>query len=161
MASGGQGTIVFTVFTATFNRGHTLRRVYEGLLGQTYREFEWVVVDDDRPTTREASSSSGAPKPGSRIRYLHQQNQGKHVAFNRGVAAARGELFISLDSDDSCVPTALERLKWHWDQIPPDARSGFTGVTGLCVNQLGHLIGTRFPGTCSTPTRTSCGTAIA
>ncbi|MBW4646793.1 MAG: glycosyltransferase family 2 protein [Goleter apudmare HA4340-LM2] len=31
---------VFTVFTPTYNRAHTLHRVYESLKAQTYRQFE-------------------------------------------------------------------------------------------------------------------------
>ena len=36
----------FTVLTPTYNRAGTLHRVYESLSRQTFRDFEWVVVDD-------------------------------------------------------------------------------------------------------------------
>ena len=36
----------FTIFTPTYNRAHTLDRVYKSLLSQTFTEFEWVIVDD-------------------------------------------------------------------------------------------------------------------
>ena len=36
----------FTVFTPTYNRAHTLHRVYESLNAQTFRDFEWLIVDD-------------------------------------------------------------------------------------------------------------------
>mgnify|MGYP004417310021 FL=1 len=36
----------FTVFTPTYNRGHRITRVYESLLEQTLRDFEWLVIDD-------------------------------------------------------------------------------------------------------------------
>jgi glycosyltransferase involved in cell wall biosynthesis len=36
----------FSVFTATFNRCQLLRNVYEDLLHQTFKDFEWVVVND-------------------------------------------------------------------------------------------------------------------
>ena len=35
-----------TVFVPTYNRGKLLERVYESLKVQTYRNFEWVIVDD-------------------------------------------------------------------------------------------------------------------
>ena len=38
--------VVFTVFTATYNRAHMLHRVYHSLRAQTFRDFEWLVVDD-------------------------------------------------------------------------------------------------------------------
>ena len=38
--------MLITVFTPAYNRGHLLHRVYESLCKQTFRDFEWVVVDD-------------------------------------------------------------------------------------------------------------------
>ena len=37
---------LFTVFTPTFDRAHTLGRVYACLQDQTFRDFEWLIVDD-------------------------------------------------------------------------------------------------------------------
>jgi hypothetical protein len=79
------------------------------------------------------------------IRYLWQEHQGKHVAFNHAVREARGELFLTLDSDDACLPNALERLKHHWDSIPEPDRANFSAVTALCLDQTGKLVGTHFP----------------
>ena len=50
-----------------------------------------------------------------------------------------------LDSDDALVPTALERMAFHWNAIPIDERQGFSGVRGLCCNQHGAVIGDRYP----------------
>ena len=36
----------FTVFTSTFNRAASMHRVYESLQSQTFRDFEWLIVDD-------------------------------------------------------------------------------------------------------------------
>lgn len=136
---------VFTIFTPTYNRGQTLHRVYDSLCRQTYRDFEWLIVDDGSTDGTRGLVERWAAKSPFLVRYVAQANRGKHVAFNRGVELARGELFVSLDSDDELTPHALERFKWHWDQIPLEARASFTGVTGLCVDQDGKLYGTRFP----------------
>ena len=37
---------MITVFTPTYNRGNLLNRLYESLCKQTYKDFEWVIVDD-------------------------------------------------------------------------------------------------------------------
>ena len=37
---------MLTIFTPTFNRAHTLPRLYESLLKQTDHNFEWLIVDD-------------------------------------------------------------------------------------------------------------------
>ena len=38
--------VKITVFTPTYNRANTLHRVYESLVAQTYRQFNWIIVDD-------------------------------------------------------------------------------------------------------------------
>lgn len=135
----------FTVFTPTYNRAHTLHRVYDSLRAQTFRDFEWLICDDGSTDgTRELVRRwmHEAPFP---IRYLCQEHGGKHVAFNRAVREARGELFLGLDSDDACLPHALERFKHHWDAIPEQERTRFSGLTALCQDQDGKLVGDRFP----------------
>ena len=136
----------FTVFTATYNRAHTLPRVYESLRAQTYRDFEWLIVDDGSTDGTRQLVEKWQAEAGFPIRYIWQENRGKHTAHNRGVREARGELFLGLDSDDGCVPHALERLKHHWDRIPAEERARFTGVCVSCVDEKGNPVGSRFPG---------------
>ncbi len=143
---------IFTVFTGTFNRAQTLPRVYESLKAQTFCDFEWLIVDDgSRDGTKElverwqAEGVFPIRESAFPIRYIYQENQGNHVAFNRGVQEAKGELFLPIDDDDACVPQALERLKYHWDSIPDSQSERFSGVTVLCQDQNGKLHGGPFP----------------
>jgi glycosyltransferase involved in cell wall biosynthesis len=135
----------FTVFTPTFNRCYTLPAVYESLKAQTFTNFEWLIVDDGSIDDTQELVSGWIAESGVPIRYVYQENQGKHRAFNRGVKEARGALFLTLDSDDTCVPTALERFKYHWDSIPEEDREQFSAVTALCMNQRGDIVGNPFP----------------
>ena len=135
----------FTVFTATHNRAHTLYRAYESLKAQTFRDFEWLVVDDGSTDDTESLIMEWSKEADFPIRYIRQSNRGKHVALNRGVQEAKGRFFLILDSDDGCVPEALERLKYHWDTIPEEARNDYVGVTALCMDQYGKRVGSAFP----------------
>lgn len=136
---------LFTVFTPTYNRAHTLDRVYQSLLAQTFTDFEWLIVDDGSTDgTRELVSRFISEELIS-IRYFQQPNGGKHVAFNRGVLEARGELFLPFDSDDRCIPTALERFRAHWLEIPDLERINFSGVTCLCKDEKGDFVGGMLP----------------
>jgi len=135
----------FTVFTPTYNRAHTLHRVYDSLRAQTFRDFEWLICDDGSaddtwPLVQRWMREAAFP-----IRYVWQEHQGKHVAFNHGVREARGELFLGLDSDDACSPDALERFTYHWAAIPAAEKERFSAVTALCQDQHGRLVGDRFP----------------
>lgn len=135
----------FTVFTPTYNRAHTLPRVYESLKNQTDKDFEWLIVDDGSSDGTAAMVAQWQAEGLLTIRYFRQENHGKHVAFNRGVLEAQGELFLTLDSDDACVPNALERFNTHWQEIPLAEREHFSGVTCLCMSPEGKIVGTRFP----------------
>jgi glycosyltransferase involved in cell wall biosynthesis len=137
----GLASMLITVITPAFNRAHTLQDTYRSLLGQGVH-LEWIVIDDgstDGTGHLIGQLSASAP---FRILYIQQKHAGKHVAVNRGVAAAQGELVGMLDSDDQLTPGALDRLVRHWLAIPD--RQHYVGVTGLDADQAGCVIGDRF-----------------
>lgn len=136
---------LFTVFTPTYNRAGTLPRVYDSLRAQTLKDFEWLIVDDGSEDGTKAMVRAWMADAGMPIRYIHQDNQGKAAAVNRGVGAARGELFLVLDSDDTCTRDALERLREIWVSIPESLRHTFSGVTVHCFDGQGRIVGDRFP----------------
>lgn len=137
--------LLFTVFTATYNRAHTLGRVYKSLCAQTCRDFEWVIVDDGSTDGTEVLVNDWIKEADFLIRYIHQANAGKHVAFNKGVADASGELFVNFDSDDACIPEALDVLKRYWFDIPEMDRGSFSAVTAVACYADGSVVGDLFP----------------
>jgi glycosyltransferase involved in cell wall biosynthesis len=90
---------MFTVFTPTYNRSHTLHRVYDSLHAQTYRNFEWLVIDDGSTDGTAEMIESWRRNADFPIRFFAQPHAGKHVAHNRALDEARGRFFIVLDSD--------------------------------------------------------------
>lgn len=98
-----------TVFTPTYNRKKTLRRLYESLCRQTSFDFEWLIVDDGSTEGTEAvvDSFSSTDFP---IRYFKKENGGKHTAYNLALQQAQGTYFFCVDSDDYLTPDAIELL---------------------------------------------------
>ena len=137
--------MIFTVFTPTFNRAHTLHRVFTSLCAQTFTDFEWLVVDDGSEDNTEALIMRWKQEAPFPVRYKKQSNSGKHIAINQGVVLAKGELFIIADSDDEFLPDALQIFYDEWMRIEPHDRKNFTGVTGLCINSDNQIIGDKFP----------------
>ena len=136
---------IFTVFTPTYNRAHTLHRCYDSLKAQTFRDFEWLIVDDgssDGTVELVAGWQAEGLVP---IRYEPLPHGGAHRVHNHCLTSACGQLYIKLDSDDACEPQALERYWHHWHAIPEPEREGFSGVTALCQDQNGRLVGSLFP----------------
>jgi len=138
-------TYRFTVFTPTYNREHLIHRVFESLMKQTYRDFEWIVVDDGSTDNTKKVIEDFQKKAWFSIRYIYQENGGKHRAINRGVKEADGELFLIFDSDDWCVENALERFDYHWKNIPQKDIFNFFAVCALCMYQNGKIVGTIYP----------------
>jgi glycosyltransferase involved in cell wall biosynthesis len=133
--------MLITVFTPSYNRAHLLPRVYESLCRQTFRDFEWVIVDDGSTDDTESVVNSQFIMHNSQfpVRYFYQENGGKHRAINHGVRKAQGELFLILDSDDTLPPNALERIAFYYQQIKDD--SAFGGVCGYMAHHNGTVIG--------------------
>ncbi len=134
----------FTVFTPTYNRVHTLPRVYESLKNQTLKDFEWLIVDDGSSDGTKDIVMQWQKEGFLTIRYFYQENSGKHIAINKGVSEANGDLFLFTDSDDWLVPHALERLDFYWNDIPETERKNISGITFLCMYKDGRIVGTSF-----------------
>lgn len=132
--------MLITVFTPLFNRAHFLIRIFESLCNQTYKEFEWVIVDDgSNDNSKEVVERFNDSSHDFSIHYFYQQNGGKHRAINRGVKESKGELFLILDSDDSLPSTVIETISRYYQQIKGD--ESFGGVAGYMAHHDGTVIG--------------------
>ncbi len=99
---------MITVLTPTFNRAHTLPRLFESLQAQTKKAFEWLVIDDGSTDNTRQLINEFVAVGNVKIRYLYQNNSGKHVAINAGVKEAIGTWLLILDSDDALTTDAIE-----------------------------------------------------
>jgi glycosyltransferase involved in cell wall biosynthesis len=93
--------IKLTVFTPSYNRAHTLLRLYESLKQQSNHNFEWLIVDDGSSDDTKSLVESFINEQTLSIRYIKQENMGKQAAWNNAVLNAKGELFCGVDSDDA------------------------------------------------------------
>lgn len=127
-----------TIFTPTYNRRDLIERLYQSLLLQTQKRFEWVVVDDGSTDNTELFftelQATEQPFP---IRYVKQQNGGKHRAINKGVSIAKGKLFFIVDSDDTILPQAVENI-YQWEATLDNSHkwAGFAGLKGFSSNNV-------------------------
>jgi glycosyltransferase involved in cell wall biosynthesis len=138
--------LLFTVFTPVYNRRDLIYRVWDSLRAQTFRDFEWIIVDDGSADNVAELIAQYAREADFPIIFRTQPNGGKHIAWNRGVELARGELFVSADSDDGFIPTALERFKFWWQSVSEAERQKLSGINVLCQDPgTGAVIGSLYP----------------
>jgi len=107
----------FTVFTPTFNRKNLLEKLYKSLQNQTFRDFEWLIVDDGSTDGTDEKVKEFINENKLNIRYFYTENGGKQRAYNFAVQKAEGELFICLDSDDEYINKGLEIILKYWEQF--------------------------------------------
>lgn len=135
----------FTVFTPTYNRAYCLGDLYKSLVEQTFKDFEWLIVDDGSTDNTEELVENWIREGSLRIRFIKQANGGKHRAINAGVAQAEGYFFFIVDSDDTLLPDALSVFFQEWSSIALERRKEYQGVTCVCVDGDGKIIGGNLP----------------
>lgn len=126
-----------TVFTPTYNRAYILHNLYDSLRRQSFRDFEWLIVDDGSEDNTEALVSSWQSEDNHfDIIYIKQENGGKHKAINNGLMLASGELFFTVDSDDYLTDDALYKIDLWEKSLPRDGKyCGVAGNLGYAENR--------------------------
>lgn len=133
----------FSVITPAFNAQQTIRAVFESLNAQTFKSFEWIVIDDgseDDTSLVVADLKSTGSFP---ITVLRTANNHKKGAIGEGLKLASGFMSLIADADDTFPEDALQHLYECWQALPD--KTAFNGITGLCVDQNGQIIGDCFP----------------
>ena len=92
-----------SVVMSVRNGERFLREAVESILDQTFREFEFIIIDDGS-TDCSGSMLDSYQRNDSRVRVFHQENRGLVMSLNRGVELARGTYIARMDADDVSLP---------------------------------------------------------
>ncbi len=102
-----------SVIVPVYNAEKYIHRCVDSILGQTYADFELILVDDGSPDNCGAICDEYAAKD-SRVVVIHQQNGGLSAARNAGIdwafAHSDSQWLSFIDSDDWVHPEYLQRL---------------------------------------------------
>lgn len=100
---------MISVIMLTYNREALVGRAIESLLAQTYRDFEFIIVDNGS-TDRSGQIAEEYAKKDPRIQVIHRAQGNIGAGRNTGLDTARGEYIAFIDDDDFVEPTYLEYL---------------------------------------------------
>lgn len=135
--------VIITVFTPVYNRGYCVKNVFDSLVKQTFKHFEWLVINDGSTDNTAEVIQECINNKKIEITYLEQTNGGQHRALNSAIENAKGKLLMIVDSDDDLKEDALERIAYYEETIKD--KNQFAGVSGLRCSRSGHIIGTFVP----------------
>lgn len=105
----------YSIIVPVYNVESVLPRCIDSILAQTFSDFELILIDDGSPDRCGIICDEYAKKD-TRIKVIHQENQGVSCARNNGLDAAEGKYIVFIDSDDFIYPDYLE----HLSQPPQD-----------------------------------------
>lgn len=111
-----------SVFLSVYNGEQHLREAVESILNQTFRNFEFLIINDgSTDSTREILESYVDP----RIKIFHQSNMGLTKSLNRGIELARGRYIARMDADDI---SDKERLEIQFEFMESNPRIAVCGT---------------------------------
>jgi glycosyltransferase involved in cell wall biosynthesis len=121
-----------SVAMSVFNGEEYLNQAIDSVLGQTFKDFEFIIVDDG---STDRSAEIIRRYDDHRIVLLQQHNQGIASALNHALAIARGEYVARQDADDISTPQRFARQVEFLDM---HAEIGLVGTGALLIDRTGH-----------------------
>src|SRR5213082_3006291 len=128
---------VVSVLMPVYNAQRYLPAAVESILGQTFRDFEFIIIDDGS-TDRSGEILRKFAAEDPRIKLISRPNTGYVVALNEALSCASGEFVARMDADDISLPTRFERqvayLREHTDCV-------LVGTNVITMDSDGAMIG--------------------
>lgn len=137
-----------SVLMPTYNAERYLKEAVEGILGQSFTDFEFIIIDDG---STDGTSEILSHYQDSRIVYLrHETNRGYVYALNHGLKIAKGKFIARQDADDISLP---ERLLRQVEMLDLQPNLVVVGSAYHTIDEAGNHLRTFCPPTCDTAIR--------
>ncbi|MBQ8753078.1 MAG: glycosyltransferase family 2 protein [Clostridia bacterium] len=130
----------FSIIVPVYNAGEYFKKCLDVVMEQSFPDWELLVVDDGSTDDSGTLADTYAARD-PRVRVLHTFRAGQLHARQTGLAAARGEYVLFLDSDDMWISDPLARLDRVIREQAPDIVM-FRGVLFGDKTREGRVIGT-------------------
>jgi len=103
-----------SVVMACFNASQTLDKAVESILEQTYRDFEFLIIDDGSTDDTVEKLKTWSERD-VRIKLLfNNKNSGLAASLNKGIEASKGKFIARMDADDRAFERRLELQTAFW-----------------------------------------------
>lgn len=106
-----------SVILAAYNAEKYLAEAVDSILGQTFRDFELLLIDDgSKDGTAAIVADYG--KRDARVVPISRPNKGLTPTLNEGIARATAPLLARMDADDVAEPTRFEKQVAYFNEHP-------------------------------------------
>jgi len=101
-----------SVVMSVYNGEKYLRRCIESILSQSFKDFEFIIINDGS-TDNSFDILAQYARTDNRVRLIDQQNIGLTKSLNRGIKASRGKCIARQDVDDISIPDRFEKQLYY------------------------------------------------
>jgi len=127
-----------SVIIPNYNHARFLRQRVDSVLGQTFQDFELILLDDCSTDESQSILRECAADPRVRMEFNEKNSGSTFKQWNKGVRLARGEYVWIAESDDYADPHLLETLVSRLDAEPGAV---FCSCRSVRVSSEGEIIG--------------------
>lgn len=124
-------TPLISVIVPVYNSADYLPQCVDALLQQSFPEFELILVDDGS-TDFSGAACDGYAAADSRVKVIHQENQGQSAARNRGIDESSGQYLAFVDSDDYVTE---DYLRYLLELLKENANCSFSACNWFVVRK--------------------------
>jgi glycosyltransferase involved in cell wall biosynthesis len=125
-----------SVLMSVHNTEKYLREAVDSILNQTFRDFEFIIIDDGSTDNSKEILEEYAAKD-RRIRLIFRENRGVAKSCNEAIALSQGELIARMDADDISQPGRLETQITFLKEHPS---CGCVGSSVIYINDRGQKL---------------------
>jgi len=126
-----------SIVMSVFNGDRFLHEAVESILNQSFREFEFIIIDDGS-TDRSASILSSYQDRDGRVEVHHREHGGLIESLNHGCSVAQGKYIARMDADDVA---AKDRLRLQVDFMEVHSDIGVLGGGVEWIDATGSSLG--------------------
>lgn len=124
-----------SVVMSVYNGKEFLVSAIESILNQTFKDFEFIIVNDGSTDGSLAIINEFVQRD-CRIRLISRENRGLAASLNEGIADARGEWIARMDADDISLPDRLSKQLAWLHQTGADICGGWVKLTGTWLHRV-------------------------
>lgn len=136
----------YTIWTAAYNAESTIHRTYKSLESQSFKDFEWIVVNDGSVDGTAKVLEDIKEQASFPLHVINKENGGKHTALREAAKVAHGQYVVIIDSDDELLPDALSIFDKYWKELENTPQyDSFWQIKGQCIDETGKPMGPKLP----------------
>lgn len=122
---------LLSVILPVYNAEKYLKQSIESILKQTYKNFEFIIINDGSNDNSMRIINKYANED-NRIRIIDRDNRGLVYSLNEGISISKGKYIARMDADDISMPERFEKQLHFFNQ------NNDYGVVSSFINVFGH-----------------------